>query len=177
MMTELLYKVSEPRDSLTFEPRPFWRAEDWSFSDDQPHDGLIEDPVLYAAEFDEINIHLLPRVWRLRVWLDDEERSSRLNRLGFSWAPSSRAVIFAAEQGRLTIESFSPTVFTFERSGFERTPTNEFVSRVPRTALGVETIPLKIARERWRFDLIYVDEPGDLVEKLRSGGVDHQIQT
>jgi hypothetical protein len=175
-VTELLYKVSEPRDDWTFEPRRFWRAKDWSFSDDHPRDGLIEDCVLYAGEFDEINIHLLPRVWRLRVWLDDEDRSARLRGLGFSWAARSRAVIFAEEADRDSIESFSPTVFAFERSRFEQTPTNEFVSREPRIAVSAETLALDEARERWRFDLVYVARSDALVEALRSAGVDHQIQ-
>lgn len=176
-MTDSLYKVSEPREDWTFEPRPFWRAQDWSFSDDHPRDGLVEDCVLYAAEFDEINIHLLPRVWRLRVWLDDEEICARLKRLGFSWAEGSRAVIFAREADRRSIEAFSPTVFTFDRSGFEQTPTNEFVSREPRTAISAERILLQEAQERWRFDVVYVAEPETLVKTLQSRGVDHQIQT
>ena len=176
-MTELLYKVSEPRHDRVFEPRAFWRAEDWSFSDDHPHEGLIEDHVLYAAEFDEINIHLLPKVWRLRVWLDDDERCRRLEGLGFSWDAGARAAIFARDADRRAIEAFSPTVFSFDRAGFERTPTNEFVSREPRTAISVETIPFEEARRRWRFDLIYIDDSDALVQALRSGRVDHQIQT
>lgn len=132
-VTEILYKVSGPSDDWTFEPRRFWRTQDWSFSDDMPRDGLVEDSVLYAGSFDEVNIHLLPPVWRLRVWLDDEARCERLRTLGFCWAEGTWAVIFAAEADRDEIESFSPTVYTFERSGFEQTPTNEFVSRERRT--------------------------------------------
>lgn len=176
-MTDLLYKVSHPRDDWTFEPRSFWRTEDWSFSDDQPHDGLIEDLVLYVAEFDEINIHLLPKVWRLRVWLDNEERSKRLERLGFSWKTGSRAVIFALESDRESIESFAPTVYAFDRSGFERTPTDEFVSREPRKAVTAETMSFDQAREQWQFDLLYVSDSDELIQSIRSAGVDHQIQT
>lgn len=176
-MTELLYKVSEPREDWTFEPRRFWRREDWSFSDDQERVGLIEDCVLYAAQFDEINIHLLPKVWRLRVWLDDEDRSARLKRLGFAWRPGSRAIIFALEADRESIESFSPTVYAFERSGFEKTPTDEFISREPRVAVSAETVPFDEARQHWQFDLLYVADSEALVQSFRSAGVDHQIQT
>lgn len=176
-MNDLLYKVSHPRDDWTFEPRPFWRAEDWSFSDDHPHDGLIEDHVLYVAQFDEINIHLLPKVWRLRVWLDDEERGRRLKSLGFAWTAGSRAIIFALESDKDLIESFSPTVYAFDGSGFERTPTDEFVSREPRKAVTAETISFDQARRRWQFDLLYVKDSDELVQTLRSAGVDHQIQT
>jgi hypothetical protein len=122
LMPDLLYKVSQPRDDLTFEPRPFWRAQDWSFSDDHPHTGLIEDRVLFAAQFDEINIHLLPKVWRLRVWLDDEERCTRLKQLGFTWKAGARAVIFALESDRESIEAFEPTVYAFDSSGFQKNP-------------------------------------------------------
>jgi hypothetical protein len=174
-MTEFLYKVSEPRENWAFEPRPFWRAEDWSFSDDQDRDGLTRDSVLYAGEFDEINIHLLPKVWRLRVWLDDEERCARLKDLGFSWSEGSRAVIFALEADRDSIESFRPTIFTFEKSGFEQIPTGEFVSWEPRVAVSSETLSFHAARERWRFDLIYVPDAEALEQSLRSAGVDHQI--
>lgn len=176
-MMNLLYKVSPLRDELTFEPRPFWRAEDWSFSDDHPHDGLIEDHVLYAAQFDEINIHLLPRVWRLRVWLDDEERCRKLKQLGFVWKAGSRAVIFALEADREAIESFLPTVYVFDRAGFQRTPTDEFVSREPRKAISAETVPFHEARQRWQFDLLYVTNSEELIQSLRLVGVDHQIQT
>lgn len=176
-MSELLYKVSEPRDDWTFEPRRFWRSEDWSFSDDMPRDGLVEESVLYAGSFDEVNIHLLPPVWRLRVWLDDEATTQRLRTLGVSWAEGSRAVIFAAEVDRDVIESFSPTLYAFERSGFAQTPTNEFISREKRTAISAETLSLKEAKVRWLFDVVYVADPGALVEELQSAGVDHQIQT
>jgi hypothetical protein len=176
-VSDLLYKVSEPRVDPTFEPRRFWRAEDWSFSDDQEHEDLVEDRVVYAGSFDEINIHLFPRVWRLRVWLDHEGRCGRLRGLGYSWAEGSKALIFALESDRDSIESFSPTVFAFDRSGFEQTPTDEFVSREARTAVSAETLRFREALRRWRFDVVYVSDADVLVEALRSGGVDHQIQT
>ncbi len=174
---ELLYKVSEPRSDWKFEPSRFWRTEDWSSSDNSPHEGYIEDCILYAADFNEVNIHLLPRVWRLRVWLDDEKRSERLRRLGYAWALGSRAVIFALESDRDVIESFSPTIFSFEKSGFERTPSNEFVSRSPQLALSAETIPFREAVERWQFELVYVKDAEALAQSFRSSGIDHQIQT
>ncbi len=175
-VSELLYKVSEPRDDPTFVPRRFWRTEDWSFSDDQQRDGLIEDRLLYAAEFNEINMYLLPKVWRLRVWLDDEERNERLRGLGFSWDPDLRAIIFALEGDRNSIESFSPTIYSFDKAGFERTPTDEFVSREPRVAVSAETVSFAEARRRWKFDVRYVADSDALVQSLRSAGIDHQIE-
>ena len=174
---DLLYKVSEPRHGDRFEPRPFWRSDDWAFSDDQPHDGLTQDNVLYAAEFDEVNIHLLPRVWRLRVWLDSPERCRRLRACGFDWQRDTRAVLFVSERDRAEVERFEPTVFAFDRSGFERTPTSEFVSRDARTAVSKETIPIRDALARWRVEIIYVPDTAALEDRLRQAGIDHQIQT
>jgi len=175
--TDLLYKVASPRPDWTFYPRPFWRLPDWSSSTEDETEGYVEDSVLYVAAFDEVNIHLLPKVWRLRVWLDNPKRSERLRALGYMWAEGSRAVIFAQERDREAVESFSPTVFAFSRDGFESTPSNEFISREPRVALSCETISLREAKDRWSFELVYVDDIKSLAESLRSAGVDHQIQT
>jgi hypothetical protein len=119
----------------------------------------------------------LPKVWRLRVWLNDAVRSERLRALGFTHRPDARAVIFALDDDRGAIESFSPTVFAFAREGFELTPSNEFISREPRTAVSCETLAFQEAVRRWNFDLTYVPDAQALVESLRSGHVDHQIQT
>jgi hypothetical protein len=175
-VTDLLYKVSAPSHTDLFEPRSFWRSEDWAFSDDHPHDGLIEDHVLYAGEFDEVNIHLLPHVWRLRVRLDDEERRARLRACGFDFDTASRALIFVGEEHRSTVESFEPTVFAFDRAGFERTPTNEFVSREPRRAVSKEMIPIAEAIARWQVEITYVSDTAALEARLRDAGIDHQIQ-
>lgn len=172
-----LFKVTPERGDLEFHPRPFWRTPDWSSSDDDPREGYIEDRVLYAGGFDEVNIHLLPKVWRLRVWLDDDDRCRRLRALGFAWAEGSRAVIFAHALDRGLIESFTPTVFAFEREGFEQVPTSEWVSRSPRCAIDRETFAFGEARDRWGFELIYVFDGEELAASLRAASVDHQIQT
>jgi hypothetical protein len=174
---DLLYKVAAPREDWTFHPRTFWRTEDWSSSSDEEREDHVQDAVLYAGTFDEVNIHLFPKVWRLRVWLDSEKRNARLRELVYSWADGSRAAIFAQHADRDAIESFEPTVFAFERDGFERTPSNEHVAREPRTATSCETIPFREAVARWSFELIYVDDIKALAETFRSAGVDHQIQT
>ncbi len=175
-MDDPLYKVSAPSHGDRFEPRVFWRTDDWSMSDDHPHDGLTEDMVLFAAEFDEVNIHLLPRVWRLRVWLDNPERCRRLRSCGFEWPSEARAVLFVGEGDRMEVEAFEPTVFVFDRRGFERTPTNEFVSREAQTAVSKETIRIKDALDRWHVEVIYVTDTAGLEQRLRQAGIDHQIQ-
>lgn len=184
-MRELLYKVAAPGDDWIFEPRPFFHAPDWSSSYDpqEEHDlppyvdvaTHVEDCVLFVAGFDEVNMHLLPKVWKLRVWLDDQTRVARLRELGYSWTPGSRAVIFALESDREAIESFTPTVFTFNPDGFELTPSNEFISRKPRVAVSSETLPFRTAQSRWAFELIYISDAESLTQSLQAAGVDHQI--
>jgi hypothetical protein len=174
---EFLYKVSKPRTDMVFEPSRFWRAPDWSFSDEHEHAGFVEDCVLFAGEFDEVNIHLLPKVWRLRVWLDDENRLERLRKLGYSWSSGSRAIIFALESDRDAIETFSPTIFSFDRSGFELTPSNEYISRTPQAAVSTETIPFYEAVLRWQFEMVFVKDAKSLEQAFRSNHIDHQIQT
>ncbi len=177
-----LYKVAAPREDLTFHPRPFWRTEDWSRSSDDEADlagidGCVADRVVYAGAFDDVNLHLLPNVWRLRVWLDDDVRAKRLRDLGYAWDDGARAVIFALAGDRGTIESFCPTVYTFDREGFELTPSDEFVSREPQNAVAVEMLTFTDAKARWAFALVYVPDGEALASSLRSAGIDHQIQT
>jgi hypothetical protein len=172
----LLYKVSAPRDDLIFLPRAFWRSADWSVSDDKPHADLIEDSLLFAGRFDVVNLHLLPNVWRLRVWLDDEARVERLAGLGYHAVSGAKALVFARETDRAVIESFTPTVFAFDPSGFERTPSDEFVSRQPQKALSARTLSLGDAMREWAFEVVYVSDAAELEASLRSAFIDHQIQ-
>jgi hypothetical protein len=178
---DYLYKVAAPREDLTFRPRPFWRTADWSRSSDDEADlagtEYVEDSVVYAGSFDEVNLHLLPNVWRLRVWLDDDLRSRRLRDLGYAWDDGARAVIFALDRDRGAIGSFSPTVYAFDRSGFELTPSGEYISREARVAVSVETLTFAEAKARWAFALVYVTDAEAFAESLRSAGIDHQIQT
>lgn len=174
---ELLYKISAPRADLVFSPRPFWRTNDWSFSDDQPHEGLIEESLLFAGRFDDVNLHLLPEVWRLRVWLDDETRVERLAGLGFEVMPGLKALVFAHESDRATIESFRPTVFAFDPLGFERTPSDEFVAREARLALWAKQMSFDEMTEAWRFAVVYVTDRAALEASLRGALIDHQIQS
>lgn len=176
-MGEFLYKVSAPRAEMTFTPTRFWRTHDWSSSTRSEREGYLQDEVLYAAEFDVVNIHLLPKVWRLRVWLDDDARREGLRALGFAPDGGAKAAIFTADENRDVVESFVATVYTFDAAGFERTPSDEFISRVPRTAMAREDVAFLEAKERWGFDLFYVPDVAALERSLQEAGIDHQIQT
>lgn len=174
-VSDLLYKVSAPRSDLTFEPRPFWRNEDWTKSSQQPRDGYIEEAVVYAAGFDAVSIHLLPKVWRLRVTLNPATEPL-MRELGYVWAPASRALIFFREEDEDIVWEFQPTVFIFDREGFEAIPSNEFISRTPVRALRSETLTIADAIERWAVHLIPVAHPNALVSALTERGIRFSIQ-
>jgi hypothetical protein len=100
-----------------------------------------------------------------------------LERKGFSWEAGCRAIIFALESDRDAIETFRPTVYVFDRAGFERAPTGEFVSRGSREAGSAGAASFAHARRRWRFDVLCARDPHDLVHRLGSVGVGHQTRT
>jgi RimJ/RimL family protein N-acetyltransferase/aminoglycoside phosphotransferase len=54
----LVYKVSPPRESRTFEPSVFYRTEDFKSSSTRPKPGYIRDTLLYAGDEREISIHM-----------------------------------------------------------------------------------------------------------------------
>ena len=66
-MTTHLYKVSAPQADNMFYPGAFWHTPDWESSTTRFREGYIRDEVLYAGDFDEVNIHLFPRVRTVRV--------------------------------------------------------------------------------------------------------------
>jgi hypothetical protein len=173
--SDLLYKVSAPRSDLTFEPRPFWRNEDWTESSRRPRDGYVEEVVVYAGAFDAVSIHLLPKVWRLRVTLTAAAQPL-MHDLGYVWPTGSRALIFFREEDSDVVWRFRPTVFAFAREGFEPIPSNEFVSRVPVRALGSETLSMSEAIERWAVHLIPVAQPETLVSALTERGIRFSVQ-
>lgn len=73
-MGQYLYKISQPRDDLMFYPSIFWHTPDWESSTTHAKEGYIRDTILYAGDFDEVNIHLFPRVRTIRVRARDAGR-------------------------------------------------------------------------------------------------------
>src|SRR4029078_13594915 len=134
-----LYKVCSPRADMTFYPSKFWRTEDWESSSTRPRQGYIEDTVLFAGAFAEVNIHLFPRVRTVRVRSVDAG-PSRLKSLGLDCSRGVTAHIFAARSRKPEIESFCPTIFKFRPQGFIRVRKGEYVSWQPRAAISSETI-------------------------------------
>lgn len=172
----LIYKVSPPRESLTFEPSVFYRTADFKSSSTRPKPGYSRDTLLYAGDEREISIHLFPDIDRLRVWLDDENRQ-RLAVLGFATEPGKQIAIFVNEADQAMIPDFKPTVYRFDAADFERTPSNEFVSRRPVTAIGAEQFTMPVVLQRWRIEVIAVPDVHDCEKRLRQAGIECAMQT
>ena len=172
----MLYKICLRRDNLVFEPSRFWRNADWTSSSTNPKPGYVEENVLYAAEFDEVNIHILPKVRRLRVW-NSAENYPTLNALGYSVSTDSKATLFARERDRAAVIGSSATVYVFDREGFTAIPSNEYVARSPKRAIQCETISVPAALERWNVDLRFVADLDQVIALLKERGVRYGEQT
>lgn len=177
LVTQLhLYKVSAPRADLIFRPSKFWHTEDWESSSSRPREGYVEDTVLFAGDFDEVSIHLFPRVRTVRVRAADAE-ATLLERLGLDCRSMVTAHILAPRSRKAEVEAFHPTVFKFEPHGFTRVRRGEYVSWQPQTAISSETIPMHEALVRWNVEACYVDDLDDVVRTLSSAGTYFDEQT
>lgn len=176
-MDSYLYKVSPPRSDMVFRPSPFWHTDDWESSTTRgPRDGYVEDSVLYAGDFDEVTIHLFPRVRTMRVRSIDADAEA-LNGLGLPCSSGRRAHVFVEESRRPEVEAFRPTVFRFERAGFTRVRRGEYVSWRAQIAMGSETLSLAEALVRWNVEARFVNELDEVIARLRGAGVYFEIQT
>lgn len=172
----MLFKVSAPKEDWIFEPRPFWRTADFKSSTTRPREGYIPDNLVYVGGFDEINIHLFPRVRRVRVWLTEATRPVAAA-TGLSFGSEHRAVILIAEPDRASVEHFTPTIYSFLEDGFEPVPSNEFICRKPVRAVAQETITLAEAIQRWQIVVQYVDDLDELIARLRAQDLAFNEQT
>ena len=163
----MLYKVTAPREDQKFFPSKFWRTENWDSSSNRPRENYIEDLVLYAGDFDEVNIHLLPRVRRLRFW-SNETNKALLHDFSLAFTDASNAAIVADSGHEDLVLSFSPTVYTFMKDGFENVRNGEYVSRTPRTAVGCEKLPFVDAIRRWQFTMIFTKRYEENAEAARA---------
>jgi hypothetical protein len=171
-----LYKVSPPRASMVFEPSTFWRSEDWESSTTRRREGYVEDVVLYAGTFEEVSIHLFPRVRTLRVRAVDADWQA-LSRLGLACSAGMTAYVFVEERYRAEVEAFRPTIFEFNAAGFTRVRRGEYVSRSAQVAVSSETLSMAQALERWNVGACYVDCLDDVTRVLSAAGVYFEVQT
>ncbi|MGK0337688.1 MAG: hypothetical protein ACJAXW_002689 [Candidatus Azotimanducaceae bacterium] len=175
-MTEVLYKVAPPRSELRFYPSRFWHTADWESSTPKPREGYIEDEVLFVGDFDEINIHLLPRKKSVRVRSQDASCEVLAN-CGLDISVGKTAYLFVHSSQKETIDQFAPTVYAFENSGFENVRKGEYVSRSAKTASSFETLPMAEAIERWNIEICYLEDIEILIELLRKNEIYFDVQT
>jgi hypothetical protein len=172
----MLYKVSPARPNNIFEPSKFWRSADWNASLKEPRDGYILEEVLYAGDFNDVNLYLLPNVPRMRIWLSDRV-VDRLKQLDIMVESHFTALIIARISDWEAIENFHPTINYFDEAGFEMTPSQEYISRTPQTAIKVETISIFEAIERWNIELYFVEDYEGLKLDLQTIGIKYSEQT
>jgi hypothetical protein len=175
-MTTYLYKVSAPRTDHLFHPSPFWHTPEWESSTTSYREGYIKDDVLFAGDFDEVNIHLFPRVRTVRVRSVDADISA-LHDLGVRCTPEKSAYVFVHHSCRKDVEAFHPTIFTFRADGFVRVRKGEYVSWQPQQAISAETISMAEALNRWNVDVCYLDDLDTLIERLNQVGIYFDEQT
>lgn len=173
---DYLYKVSPPRSDMIFRPNRFWRTQDWQSSSTRQKEGYIEDEVLFVGDFDEVNIHLFPRVHTVRVRGVDVD-ASRLRSLGLSCTPGATAHVFVPQSRRKEVEAFRPTVFKFDRHGFTWVRNGEYVSRTPKVAISSQTLLMGEALVRWNTEACYVEELTSVIRALSNGGIYFDEQT
>lgn len=171
-----LYKVAPPRRNWRFEPSRFWRSEDWQSSTTRPRSGYFEEQLLYAGDFDEVTIHLFPRVHTVRLRRMDASAEC-LGALGINTPGSPRAYVFFDGRFADEIGCFRPTIWHFDPEGFECVRRGEYVAREARQALAAETISMAAARYRWDIDVCPVPDLPELTDKLRAAGVYFDEQT
>ncbi len=172
----MLYKVSRARTDNIFEPSKFWRSPDWSVSLKVPHESFILEEVLYAGDFHDVNLYLLPNVPRLRIWLSDRVIED-LKKLDIIVENRYTALIIARISDWETIEGFYPTINYFDEAGFELTPSQEYIARTPQTAIKVETISIFEAIDRWNIELYFVEDYDALKLNLNRIGIAYSEQT
>ena len=171
----MLYKVSKPNHEMLFFPKKFWRSDDWRSSSTKPKAGYIPEEVLYAGDFDEVGIHLLPGVMRIRIGLSDEQ-ILKLSSTTLQCDFSKKAAIYTEKGNQAIVEAFRPTVFTFSKQGFECVPSGEFVARKPQKAISCKTYTISEALEHWNIGLVFVDDLDVVLREIQAWNISYTQQ-
>ena len=171
-----LFKVTAQRKSRVFNPTKFYRTQDFRSSSPRPKPGYICDCLVYAGDFEEISIHLFPKIHRIRVRNSEPSRRKLLN-LGIETDPGKRCFIFVNKGDETQIMEFVANVYVFEDRHFTKTPSNEYISRKPVEAVGTESYAMTEILGRWGIQLITIDSVPDLSRILTDAGVVFSYQT
>jgi hypothetical protein len=179
-MTKLLYKVSLPRADMTFHPSSFWHTVDWESSTPKQRDGYVRDDVLYVGDFDEVNIHLFPRFRSIRVRRLDAD-AAILRDIGLNCEDEKEdekiAHIFVKQSRRKDIESFRPTLYTFDAGGFVNIRKGEYVSYQSQTAISSEVLSIPDAIQRWNISAHFVEDLDEVSDRLKRNNIYFDEQT
>ena len=168
--------MTPPRDSNVFHPTRFYRTRDFSSSTKRPKPGYIPDRLLYVGDFDEISIHLFPRIHRIRV-RNAECSRHKLDSLGFETNPDMNCFVFVNSKDQKQIMEFHANVYVFEERHFFKVPSNEYVSRQPVEAIGSESYAMPEILRRWRMQLFWVPSVPELSRVLTDAGIVYSYQT
>ena len=169
-MESNLYKVAPPKSDYTFFPSTFWHTPDWESSTTNPRSGYIEDKVLFAGTLDEISIHLFPRVGVIRVRSADAAGEVMYS-IYKKCLSNISAYIFTNDSNRKQIELFQPTVYSFEKEGFENIRNGEYIARSPRKASSSKTLHLLDILAERRIQVCYVKD----VQYIKTALTNHNI--
>ena len=171
-----LFKVARPRDTDWFYPSTFWRTADWESSTLRYRPGYQRDCVLYAGDREEIGIHLLPRDRTIRVRAVDLGAASRVA-LGLESEAGITNWLWVHDRARARIDGFRPSIFCFERDGFQRVRRGEYVAREPRRAVYATTLELDDALDRAGARLVWTEDLEAVSEWLTGQSIYFDVQT
>lgn len=129
-----------------------------------------------GIDFDEVNIHLFPRVHTVRIRAVDADYSV-LQDLDSTCLPDKKAYIFCPLERKTEIDSFTPTVYKFQPDGFTRVRKGEYVSWKSQKALCYKTFPLVKAINKWNVQTCYIEDVNALVLSIRRHGIYFDEQT
>lgn len=160
-----------------FHPGTFWHTPDWESSTPRPRQGYVEDKVLYVGDFEEISIHLFPRVRVIRVRAQDASDASLSQITGYSLPDDKRANIFIARDRQQSIQQFEPTIYRFDRTTFKNLRRGEYVSYQPCKAIDSLTIALIDAIELWNLHVCFVESLDTVKEQLADADIYFDEQT
>jgi hypothetical protein len=150
---------------MQFHPKKFWRSADWTRSSTKPYDGWICEELLYAGEFGDVAVHLLPNIQRVMIPLTKKNLSKMLG-WDIAHGETASSLIFTETCNQKKIEEFTPTVYTFNAADFSVVESGEYVSDHPQTAVDQNTYSMSEAIKLWQFEIIYVDKLSEILDKI-----------
>ena len=173
----LLYKVHPPKKDLLFYPSTFYRNANFKSSSNNSKEGFLKDNLLYVGDIDEINIHLFPKCRRLRVVVNNNNIGF-LHNIGVFPEKDIKAVIWCNAIKEEILE-FKATVYKFDSKHFEKTESNEYISRIPVAAIGFEEYDMQTIISNWKLNVLFTsnNEIDSILFQLKNSNIPYSEQT